>query len=59
MLKDCLSDACDVTNPLCGVEGCVYVFGAQKGVKEEEKESMDRASSPSGMSGKNLPAKAE
>ena len=44
MLKDChFQIACDVTNPLCGVEGCVYVFGAQKGVKEEEKESMDRA----------------
>ena len=39
MLKDChFQIACDVTNPLCGVEGCVYVFGAQKGVKEEEKE---------------------
>ena len=44
VLKDChFQIACDVTNPLCGVEGCVYVFGAQKGVKEEEKESMDRA----------------
>ena len=44
VLKDChFQIACDVTNPLCGVEGGVYVFGAQKGVKEEEKESMDRA----------------
>ena len=44
VLKDChFQIACDVTNPLCGVGGCVYVFGAQKGVKEEEKESMDRA----------------
>ncbi len=43
-LKDChFQIACDVTNPLCGEQGCVYVFGAQKGVKEEEKESMDRA----------------
>ena len=34
VLKDChFQIACDVTNPLCGVEGCVYVFGAQKGVK--------------------------
>ena len=44
VLKDChFQIACDVTNPLCGAQGCVYVFGAQKGVKEEEKESMDRA----------------
>lgn len=44
VLKDChFQIACDVTNPLCGARGCVYVFGAQKGVKEEEKESMDRA----------------
>lgn len=43
-LKDChFQIACDVTNPLCGEQGCVYVFGPQKGVKEEEKESMDRA----------------
>ena len=33
--------ACDVTNPLCGERGCVYVFGPQKGVKEEEKALMD------------------
>ncbi len=33
--------ACDVTNPLCGTNGCVYVFGPQKGVKEDEKEMMD------------------
>ena len=39
VLKDChFQIACDVTNPLCGAQGCVYVFGAQKGVKEEEKE---------------------
>ena len=39
VLKDChFQIACDVTNPLCGARGCVYVFGAQKGVKEEEKE---------------------
>ena len=41
VLKDChFQIACDVTNPLCGAQGCVYVFGAQKGVKEEEKESI-------------------
>ncbi|MCD7819321.1 MAG: glycerate kinase [Lachnospiraceae bacterium] len=34
--------ACDVTNPLCGENGAVYVFGPQKGVKVEEREEMDR-----------------
>lgn len=33
--------ACDVTNPLCGESGAVYVFGPQKGVKQEERELMD------------------
>lgn len=41
-LKDChFQIACDVTNPLCGTNGCVYVYGPQKGVKEEEKAPMD------------------
>ncbi len=41
-LKDChFRIACDVTNPLCGEEGCVYIYGPQKGVKESEKEFMD------------------
>lgn len=41
-LKDChFQIACDVTNPLCGTNGCVYVFGPQKGVKKEEKAPMD------------------
>lgn len=34
--------ACDVKNPLCGRMGAVCVFGAQKGVKEEEKVLMDK-----------------
>lgn len=35
--------ACDVTNPLCGENGCTYVFGPQKGVAtEEEKQVLDR-----------------
>lgn len=34
--------ACDVRNPLCGENGAVYVFGKQKGVKENEKNSLDR-----------------
>ena len=43
-LSDChFQIACDVKNPLCGPEGSVFVFGPQKGVKEEEKEEMDAA----------------
>lgn len=34
--------ACDVKNPLYGENGAVYVFGPQKGVKEEEKEVLDK-----------------
>ena len=34
--------ACDVRNPLCGKNGAVYVFGSQKGVKENEKEILDK-----------------
>ena len=31
VLKDChFQIACDVTNSLCGSQGCVYVFGSQK-----------------------------
>ncbi len=41
-LKDChFQIACDVTNPLCGDHGAVYVYGPQKGVKEEEKQILD------------------
>lgn len=41
-LKEChFSIACDVKNPLCGENGAVYVFGPQKGVKEEEKPIFD------------------
>lgn len=41
-LKEChFSIACDVKNPLCGEKGAVYVYGAQKGVKEEEKQGFD------------------
>jgi len=43
-LKECrFQIACDVTNPLCGKNGAVYVFGAQKGVKADEKKGMDEA----------------
>ena len=35
--------ACDVTNPLCGVNGATYIFGPQKGVVEEQKQPLDEA----------------
>lgn len=42
-LRDChFQIACDVKNPLYGENGAVYVFGPQKGVKEEEKEVLDK-----------------
>lgn len=34
--------ACDVKNPLLGEHGAVYVYGTQKGVKEDEKADFDR-----------------
>ena len=37
--------ACDVNNPLCGKNGATYIFGPQKGVKIEERETLDRAMS--------------
>lgn len=44
VLQEChFQIACDVTNPLCGENGAVYVYGPQKGVKEQEKEGMDKA----------------
>lgn len=33
--------ACDVSNPLCGENGAVYIYGPQKGVKMEERTVMD------------------
>jgi len=42
-LQDChFQIACDVKNPLCGENGAVYVFGAQKGVREEQKALFDK-----------------
>ncbi len=41
-LQECsFQIACDVNNPLCGENGAVFIFGPQKGVKEEEKEILD------------------
>ncbi|MDO5156500.1 MAG: glycerate kinase [Eubacteriales bacterium] len=34
--------ACDVKNPLCGENGCSYVFAPQKGATKEQVELMDQ-----------------
>lgn len=42
-LSDCrFQIACDVKNPLYGKNGAVYVFGSQKGVKENDKVLLDK-----------------
>ena len=42
LLRECRFDiACDVTNPLCGSEGCSHVFGPQKGATPEIAARMD------------------
>lgn len=41
-LKEChFNIACDVTNPLCGENGCSAVFGPQKGATTEMVKEMD------------------
>ncbi len=41
-LKNCqFQIACDVNNPLCGMQGATYIYGPQKGVTEEMKKSLD------------------
>lgn len=41
-LKEChFNIACDVTNPLCGENGCSAVFGPQKGATPEMVKEMD------------------
>ena len=35
--------ACDVKNPLCGENGATYVYGAQKGIAENQKTYLDEA----------------
>lgn len=41
-LKECtFRIACDVTNPLCGKQGCSAVYGPQKGADEEMIRKMD------------------
>lgn len=42
-LKECrFHIACDVKNPLCGTNGAVYVYGSQKGIREEDKQEFDQ-----------------
>ena len=42
-LKECsFSVACDVTNPLCGEQGCSAAFGPQKGATPQMVAQMDR-----------------
>ena len=41
-LKECkFHIACDVTNPLCGKNGCSYIYARQKGADDEMIEKMD------------------
>ena len=41
-LKECeFQIACDVTNPLCGPQGCSAVYGPQKGADEQMIQRMD------------------
>lgn len=41
-LKDCdFQIACDVTNPLCGEEGCSTIYGPQKGATKTQIQDMD------------------
>lgn len=41
-LADCqFTVACDVTNPLCGAQGCSAVFGPQKGANPSQIDQMD------------------
>jgi glycerate kinase len=43
-LKAChFKVACDVNNPLYGKNGATYIYGPQKGVKEDQKERLDLA----------------
>ena len=43
-LKECrFRIACDVTNPLCGVNGATDIYGPQKGVTEDLRDSLDEA----------------
>ncbi len=41
-LKECIFKiACDVNNPLCGKNGCSFIFAKQKGATDDEIKTMD------------------
>lgn len=43
VLEECeFRIACDVTNPLCGENGCSRIFAPQKGARKEDIPEMDR-----------------
>lgn len=56
-LKDCsFRIACDVTNPLCGANGCSAVYGPQKGATDDMIQQMDQwLASYAGLTGKLFP----
>ena len=39
--KSVFQIACDVNNPLYGLDGATYVFGPQKGIKKQQLETVD------------------
>ena len=43
LMKEChFRIACDVNNPLCGTNGATYIYGPQKGVTDDMKETLDQ-----------------
>ncbi|MCF2600756.1 glycerate kinase [Anaerovibrio lipolyticus] len=64
LLKECQFEiACDVTNPLCGPQGCSAIYGPQKGATPEIIQRMDKdiaafadlAEKATGIKGDKLP----
>lgn len=44
IIKECsFQIACDVTNPLCGANGCSVIYGPQKGANNHDIKIMDEA----------------
>jgi len=56
-LKECtFCIACDVTNPLCGADGCSAIFGPQKGATQSMINQMDQwLSSYADLAKENFP----
>ncbi len=52
--------ACDVTNPLCGPEGCSAIYGPQKGATPEMVQDMDKwLRHYADLAGESLPQRAK